>query len=244
MHGILRQGARLWFGCDQSLCMEEGGRVSVFGPGEGLPEDSWDGIQISPDGSVWVRSPQSVYVRAPGQTTFSQEKPDIASNGFWGALTLGRDGSVMVPTDKGLAIHTAAGWSVVNKGRGLHNEMTAAVLEDREGSVWIGLVGYGMARWIGRGVWESWKVDQGLPSDLVWAIRRDRKGALWVGTSLGLARLDGAGGPTRMWSRRDGLGADNVRWLAESSDGSIWAATKPGGLARDRSVFGKNYPRR
>ncbi len=240
MNGILRQDARLWFGCDQRLCMEEAGRVSVFGPGEGLPPDRWDGIRISPDGSVWLRSPKSVYVRAPGRTTFSQENPAIASSGFWGALTLGRDGSVMVPTDKGLAIHTAAGWSLVNRERGLHNEMTAAVLEDREGSVWIGLVAYGMARWLGRGVWESWKVDQGLPSDLVWAIRRDRKGALWAGTGLGLARLDESRGTAnRVWARKDGLGGDNVRWLAETSDGSIWVATKPGALARIDPPSGK-----
>ena len=75
MHGILRQGARLWFGCDQRLCLEEAGRVSVFGREEGLPEDAWDGIQISPDGSVWARSPKSIYRRAPGQTMFSAGKP-------------------------------------------------------------------------------------------------------------------------------------------------------------------------
>ncbi len=238
MHGILRQGERLWFGCDQQLCMEQAGQVSVFGTEQGLPEDAWDGIQVSPDGSVWVRSPKSVYSRAPGQTRFSQEKPDIASSGFWGALTLGRDGSIMVPTDQGLAIHTKAGWSVVNRQRGLRNENTAAVLEDREGSVWIGLAGGGVARWLGRGVWESWKMDQGLPSDIIWNIRRDRRGALWVGTSLGLTRIDGSG-RTRTWTKKDGLGGDNVRWLAETSDGSIWAAMKPGGLARIDPVSGK-----
>jgi PAS domain S-box-containing protein len=238
MYGILRQGARLWFGCDQQLCLEEGGRVSVFGPEQGLPADMWDGIQLSNDGSVWAHSPKSIYRRAAGQTMFSQEYPDIASSGFWGALTLGRDGSVMVPTDKGLAIRTAAGWSIVNRQRGLSKDVTAAVLEDREGSVWIGLVGGGVARWLERGDWESWKMDQGLPSDLIWSIRRDRKGALWVGTGLGLVRLDGSS-VTRSWTRQDGLGGDNVRWLAETSDGSIWAATKPGGLARIDPVTGK-----
>ena len=148
----------------------------MFGTEQGLPEDSWDGIQISPDGSVWVRSPKSVYSRAPGQTTFSQEKPDIASSGFWGALTLGRDGSIMVPTDKGLAIHTDARWSVVNRERGLHNEMTGErcwrIAKGLCGSVWSA------AEWrggLGRGVWESWKMDQGLPSDIVWNIRRDQE---------------------------------------------------------------------
>ena len=54
-----------------------------------------------------MRNPKSVYGRAPGQTKFAQEKPDIASSGFWGALTLRRDGSILIPTDTRLAIHTA-----------------------------------------------------------------------------------------------------------------------------------------
>ena len=238
MHGILRFGADLWFGCDQALCLEQSGRTSVFGREHGLPEDSWDGIQVAPDGSVWVRSPKNVYRRGPGQTTFSQEKRDMASSGFWGAMTLAQDGSIMIPTDQGLAIHTQTGWNIINRQRGLRTENTGAVLEDREGSVWIGLIGGGVARWIGRGVWESWNTSQGLPSDVVWNIRRDRKGALWVATSLGLVRLGGSG-QIRKWHRRNGLGADNVRWLAETSDGSMWAAMKPGGLARIDPLSGK-----
>lgn len=238
IHGILRQGARIWFGCAGQLCVQQAGQISVFGTEQGLPEDAWDGIQISADGSVWVRSPKSVYRKAPGQTRFLQEKPDIASSGFWGALVLGRDGSIMVPTDHGLAIHNEMGWSIVNRRRGLRNENVTTVLEDGEGSVWIGLAGGGVARWLGRGIWESWKMDQGLPGDIVWNIRRDRRGALWVGTSAGLVRMDGSG-RIRTWTEEDGLAGDNVRWLAETSDGSIWAAMKPGGLARLDPVSGK-----
>src|SRR5260370_23744266 len=167
MHGILRQGERLWFGCNQQLCMEQAGRISVFGTEQGLPEDSWDAIEISPDGSVWARSPKSVYHRAAGQTRFLQEKPDVASSGFWGALAQGRDGSIMVPTDRGLAIHSGAGWGLVNRQRGLRHENTAAVLEDRDGVVWLGLAGGGVARWLGRGVWGACKMEQGVPSDII-----------------------------------------------------------------------------
>ena len=236
-YGIVRQGARVWFGCGLQLCMEEAGRVSVFGREQGLPEEFWDAIQIAPDGSVWARSPKSIYRRAPNATRFSEENPEIAISYFWGALALARDGSILVPTDQGLAIHSPTGWSLVNRRRGLLNEMTGAVIEDREGSLWIGLSGAGIARWLGRGSWESWKTAEGLPSDVVWSIRRDRKGSLWVGTSLGLARLDNSG-HTRTWTRKDGLGGDNVRWLSETSDGSIWAALKPGGLARIDPVSG------
>lgn len=112
--------------------------------------------------------------------------------------------------------------------------MATAVLEDREGSLWIAPIGVGVARWLGYGEWEAWTKAQGLPSDLIWSIRRDRKGALWVGTSFGLARLDFAkpGEAPRTWTKKDGLGGDNVRWLGETSDGAIWAVVKPGGVAR------------
>jgi len=246
-HGILRHGTQLWFGCGPQLCVEDQGRVSIFGPKEGLPEDSWDAIGIAPDGSVWVRSPSKLYRKPPDGARpdgvrFIQEKPDIASSMFWGALTIARDGSVMVPTDQGLAIRSPGGqrqnqWKVVDRRLGLGAAMTSSVLEDREGSLWIGLIGAGMDRWLGRGQWEAWTEAQGLPSDLIWSLRRDRQGALWVGTSLGLARLDGRARP-RTWTRHDGLQGDNVRWLGETSDGSIWAITKPGGLVRLDPVSG------
>lgn len=228
---IARNGSQLWFGCGRRLCLEDGGHVSIFGPAEGLPEDAWDAIGITPDGSVWTRSPSRLYRKPPGAARLVQEKPDLASNVFWGALAVGPDGSVMVPTDKGLAIRREGVWSVIDEQRGLRIAMTSAVLEDREGSLWIGLIGGGVARWLGYGEWEAWTKAQGLPSDLIWSIRRDRKGALWVGTSLGLARLDRPG-PPRTWTRKDGLGGDNVRSLAETSDGAIWAVVKPGSVAR------------
>jgi signal transduction histidine kinase/AmiR/NasT family two-component response regulator/streptogramin lyase len=238
MHGILRHGSQLWFGCDLHLCVEDGGRTSIFGPESGLPEDSWDGIAISQDGEVWARSPSRLYYKPPGQAQLIQEKPDVGSSMFWGAVTVTRDGSVLVPTDKGLAIRSSAGWTLVDRRRGLRSAMASAVLEDREGSLWIGMAGAGLARWLGRGEWESWTAEQGLPSDLIWSIRRDRKGALWVGTSSGLARLNGRSPPTT-WTNKGGLRGDNVRWLGESSDGSIWSITKPGGLARIEPVTGK-----
>ena len=237
-YGILRHGSQLWFGCDLHLCVEDGGRITVFGPESGLPEDSWDGIAASPDGTVWVRSPSRLFQKPPGKAHLIQEKPDVGSSVFWGAITIAKDGSVMVPTDRGLAIRNASGWTLLDRRGGLRGAMVSSALQDRGGSVWIGLIGAGIARWLGRGEWESWTTAQGLPSDLIWSIRRDRKGALWVGTSSGLARLEGQS-QTRIWTKKDGLGGDNVRWLGETSDGSMWAVTKPGGLARLEPATGK-----
>jgi hypothetical protein len=190
MRSIARSGSQLWFDCGRELCVEERGRVSIFGPAEGLPEDAWDAITITPDGSVWIRSPSLLYRKPPGEARVIRERPELASSIYFGALGQGRDGSIMVPTDEGLAVRRGGNWTVVDDRRGLRTAVTTAVLEDRDGSLWVALVGAGVARWIGHGEWEAWTKAQGLPSDLIWSIRRDRKGALWVGTSLGLARLD------------------------------------------------------
>jgi hypothetical protein len=50
---------------------------------------------------------------------------------FWGALAVRRDGSVMVPTDKGLAIRREGAWSVIDEQRGLRAAMTSAVVPNR-----------------------------------------------------------------------------------------------------------------
>jgi len=230
MRGITRSGSQLWFGCGQRLCVEEHGRVSVFGLEAGLPEDAWDAIVVAPDGSVWTRSPSRLYRKPPGAARLEQEKPDVASSIFSGAVAASRDGTVMVPTDKGLAILQKGRWRVIGEPEGLRNAMITAVLQDREGSVWVALLGAGVARWLGYGEWEAWTKMQGLPSDVVWSVRRDRRGALWVGTSEGVARIDGWGRP-RVWNRRSGLGGDNVGWLGETLDGAVWAVAPPG-LAR------------
>ena len=238
MHGILRHGSQLWFGCDLHLCVEDGGRISIFGPESGLPEDSWDGIAIAPDGTLWARSPSRLYRKPPDKDRLIQDNPDIGTSMFWGAITIAKDGSVIVPTDQGLAIRSASGWTVVDRRRGLPSTMASAALEDRGGSLWIGMIGAGIARWLGRGEWESWTTAQGLPSDVIWSILRDRKRALWVGTARGMARLDGQLRLTT-WTKKDGLGGDNVRWLGQTSDGSIWAVSRPGGMARLEPASGK-----
>lgn len=229
--GIFLWRKQLWFGCDKHLCVEEDGRIVEYGEGAGLPADSWDSIGVTADGTIWVRSPNSLYRKSSRDRRFHTAAVDIAPSMYWGALTIGGNGEVMVPTDKGVAIHQDGRWSLVDESRGLSTSMASAVLLDREGSLWVGLVGRGLARRLGRGEWEGWTQAQGLPSNLIWSILRDKKGALWVGTSKGLTRLNGQA-RARTWTTKDGLGGENVRWLGETSDGAIWAITKPGWLAR------------
>ncbi len=238
---VLRRGSQLWFGCEDRLCVEENGKVLEYGPEQGLPADSWDGIRITADGTVWVRSPSKLYREAAGEKRFQQETFDIAPSMYWGSLAVGPDGTVWVPTDKGVAVYRDDRWSVIDESRGLNQPMATVALIDREGSLWIGLAGAGVARCLGCGEWESWTRTQGLASNMVWNILRDRQGALWVATSMGLTRFDREFTP-RTWTRKDGLRGENVRWLGEASDGAIWAITQPGGMVRIDPATGRIRP--
>jgi signal transduction histidine kinase/CheY-like chemotaxis protein/streptogramin lyase len=231
VRGILLDGPRLWFGCDRRLCVEQDTHFKEYGEEQGLPADSWDSIGVENDGTVWVRSPDKLYRKPPGAGRFLREEVDVPSSMYWGALTVEPDGTILMPTDGGLAIRQNGRWMLIDESRGLRFSMVSCVLRDREGSFWLGLVGAGVARSVGYGEWESWTKTQGLASNLVWNILRDRKGALWVAASMGLTRFS-TDRPPRTWTRKDGLPGENVRWVGETADGAIWAISRPGGLVR------------
>ena len=238
---VFRFGSELWFGCGGGLCKEERGRVTAFGEAQGLPSDAWTGIGATPDGTLWARSSTKLFFKAPGAARFRAESADLAPSMYWGALSTSADGKLLVPTDRGLAIRENGVWSVVDEASGLQSSLTVVALVDRDGSLWVGMAGGGLARCLGWKEWEGWTKDDGLASDLVWNILRDRRGSVWVATSMGITRLPGPS-PLRTWTRKDGLGGENIRWLGEAADGAIWAIARPGGLSRIDPVRGTVRP--
>ena len=88
-------------------------------------------------------------------------------------------------------------------------------LVDAEGSLWVGLLGGGLDRRLGRGEFTNWTRSDGLSQEVVWAIARQKSasgpGALWVGTEQGLNRLDPSlGRRSGVFSDEDGLGGNTV----------------------------------
>jgi hypothetical protein len=51
-------------------------------------------------------------------------------------------GKILIPTDGGLAVGSVAGFRIIGDSDGLRT-MTSVVMEDREGSLLVGLVGEG-----------------------------------------------------------------------------------------------------
>jgi ligand-binding sensor domain-containing protein len=101
---------------------------------------------------------------------------------------------------------------------------------DRDGTVWCGTWGAGLARFDGKG-WKNFTTADGLPANHIFMLYHDRQERLWIGTSQGLARLNADGGAFEVMTTADGLFANNVFSMAQADDGTLWVGSF-GGVAR------------
>jgi ligand-binding sensor domain-containing protein/signal transduction histidine kinase len=140
---------------------------------------------------------------------------------------------------------------------GLPAESIVSLLEDPDGTLWIGTFGAGLAR-LRAGVVTTYTREQGLFDDTVYEILDDGLGGLWTSSNRGPSRvrradLDDfdAGRVKRLtptvFGRGDGMrrvecnGASQpVGWRAR--DGRLWFATVGGAVAFDPRTLPRNAP--
>jgi len=223
----LDRSGKLWYGCGLDLCILENGGSRATGGEMGLPLERWDAILEDPEGDLWVRSSESLYVRTRGSGRFQRVSSVGASEDTYPTLGLDSLGRLLVPTDSGLARRTAEGWETVAVNDGLGTSDISSVFRDREGNIWLGLLGSGLARWVGYNEWESWTDGEGLSRSSIWSVAEDGSGVVWVGTQGGLdsGRLQGG---RLIWKHQPIPGFDVVRTIATGRDGNLWIGGEAG----------------
>ncbi len=215
----------VWYGCGAAgLCrLESEDKGIEAGVTEGLPMEPWEAILEDLDGNLWVRSEHTLAVRSAVSLHFQLRSGVPPATNTNPTLALDPEGHLLVPTIQGLARETAQGWEMVGAEQGLTTNDISAVQQDRERSVWLGLFGSGLARWLGYNEWQSWSEHEGLSRESVWSFARDPAGRLWVGTQIGLnyaVEKDGR----LTWQRQPIPGLEMARALAPGPDGSLWIA--------------------
>ena len=220
----------VWYTCGSGLCRLENGRA-VLAAGRGVAEDMWYAVLFDQEGNLWARSRSKLIELPKGESRFLRRDERLPP-AFAGTLQVGRDGQLWVPTIRGLARRTAAGWEIIGKSRGLPFSSVTCALEDREGSIWIGMWGGGLARWLGYPNWDQWTETEGLSSESIWGIERDHGGGLWAIHDAGVSRFAES---AQRWRdlRMPGLPAGVTTNLAWAPDGSMWLAQASGAVHVD-----------
>ncbi|HEX6833267.1 MAG TPA: two-component regulator propeller domain-containing protein [Rudaea sp.] len=136
-----------------------------------------------------------------------------------------RDGSIWLATYAGLARYSGAEFEGIDRRTQpvLRSIAITALLEDHEGTLWIGTLNGGFYRARDDRFEE---VPLGAPMDSVFGLVEDHSGALWLATNAGIARRDASG-----LHRIDGFPPPPYRALAADPDGGVWIAIDGSGVA-------------
>jgi signal transduction histidine kinase/DNA-binding response OmpR family regulator/streptogramin lyase len=236
-HGVFLENGALWYGCGQSLCRVTGEQFTVFGEAEGLPKGNWMSIRRDGSGDLWVHNQHNFAVLRHGSTRFDATSPGFPQTAGGCQMEVDGDGRLLVPTIEGLAINDGHHIRIVGGREGLRGPVYS-VLRDREGSIWLGLAGHGLARWKGYGEWEAFTSESGLTSELIYQILPLSNGTVLAGTEDGLfvgrKQLD-----RWAWRRDSRVGRMPIHALQLEPGGSLWMGTERNGAARIDSRTGR-----
>ena len=142
------------------------------------------------------------------------------------ALAQTPDGYVWIATLNGLFRFDGVRFTLFDTTTGsVKQDYMWALFVDKEGALWIGTYGGGLARYKD-GVFTTYDASAGLSHPMVRAITQSRDGSLWIGTNAGLNRF--RNGRFTVYTTRDGLSSDYIRTLHEDRRGTLWVGTAKG----------------
>ncbi len=229
---VTRSG-RVLFGCAKDLCELDGkDQVRLTAAQPNPKHGPWSFIYEDAHGDLYVRSAEWLEVLRKGAARFEPVTGPVDLRSPW-VPQLGGDyeGRLLAPVFGGLAILNEGRWQIVGKQNGLPGDSVSSVYLDREGSVWLGMNGRGLARWIGYGEWEGFSDREGLGNETVWQVVVGAGGTVWAGTGDGVYRADAAGG-TYSFRRVPEFPSGPIIAMLAARDGAIWAAPQSGHLYR------------
>ncbi|HXE31807.1 MAG TPA: diguanylate cyclase [Terriglobales bacterium] len=255
IRGVLTTAAGdLWLGCGRGLCRIANGGTTVWGPEQGVPFGAWLEMMEARDGTLWARDANHILALPPGATRFEIREnglpPVRANDGYW-EMVEDPQGRILTPMARGIARWTPsraggpAAWRIFDSSQGLAPASLTDIAVDRQGQIWMGLAGHGLARWLGYGDWESWTTDDGLASSTTWAVLQSAPDTVWVASEQGVDRINPLTGKLQPF---DALGADGrqaVRFVQQTTDGHVWFVNRSGAVDEfdPKSQSLRRYPR-
>ncbi|MGH9800293.1 MAG: ligand-binding sensor domain-containing protein, partial [Blastocatellia bacterium] len=147
-------------------------------------------------------------------------------------ISITRDGSVWVGTEKGLTRIKDGRFQTINEDSGLSSNKITKVYEGRDGVIWIGTEHGGLNRFK-NGNFSHLTARDGLSDNSVFSIAEDAEGRLWLGTGIGLDYL--LGSRIVNYSKNDKALNDHVHSILVDYEDILWIGTESNGLFKART---------
>lgn len=145
------------------------------------------------------------------------------------SMCIRSNGELLIGSEIGL-FTIKEGKYVRTLGKELVQKEITSIYESNDGSIWIGIFGEGIYRYIS-GIFFPYNRKNGMPSDYIYSIMEDRHGQIWIGTEGGgVARYFGA--PFPLYTTDEGLGENIVYGIHDDDEGGTWFITDGGGVSR------------
>ncbi|MGB9148191.1 MAG: two-component regulator propeller domain-containing protein [Acidobacteriaceae bacterium] len=189
----------------------------------GWTDSEFETLYGDSDGSLWMTASSRLFhIRHGGAKLW--QLPGMPGlrvrtllRDHQGNLWIGTDGQGLLRiAQKGLTRYTIS--------NGLINDFVNAILQSRDGSVWVGTEG-GLTHITARGM-RNFDTRNGLAYFNVTALLEAGNGDLWVGTSRGLSHLAGNGYVHD--AATEALGQEQLWSIFQDASGEIWFGTSSG----------------
>lgn len=236
---VVDNAGQTWIGTMDGVLLRDGQGVLQRLPASfGLSNaPAWP--YLAPDGVLWLVSGNSLYRMRDGRP---QHHYSVDAQTFLTAMLIDSKGLIWLGTESdGLLRLGPDGLEHMPEGMKLPGGRILSLMEDNEGSIWVGANG-GLFR-LREALFTSYSTDDGLSGDYTRSVLEDRLGRIWVGSSQGLDRMDPDGSIHAISLSSRGDNVVSVLSLAEGRDGSVWVGTFSDGVMQiDPQGHIKHYP--
>jgi len=197
------------------------GKVTVYGPRNGLISPIILSTCEARDGSLWIGAEFDAGLAHLAQGKFQRftARDGLIPSGLK-AIHEDRTGALWIGTSQGLNRWQHGQFAAYTSTNStLPADVVRAILEDHDGKIWFGTDG-GLSRWQD-GHFVNYTTREGLSDNVVNALYEDKEKNLWIGTDAGgLNRY--RDGKFTCCDTQHGLFSDRVLEILEDDYGQLW----------------------